>query len=231
MGQNHCINSLKERQFSSACQLDHFEYLKECLTFAPILAIPNWLQPFIIDTDANNVGISTMLSQVDQEEIEHVIANGSHVLSKAVHNYCGTLLLCDMQRASCCCHICTTFPAVPSQPTIYHPSQIMALLSGYKSLETLKANSWKGFKSTSNQFIVIHCPGNKCANADALLRLPCQQCGRASHYNIISIALLTTSHLLCAYSPDQLKIWNCRTVTLNKFWGGRRMGSNLLQAI
>lgn len=48
----------------------------------PTLAIPNWSQPFIIDTDASDVGIGAVLSQVDQEGTEHVIAYGSRVLSK-----------------------------------------------------------------------------------------------------------------------------------------------------
>ena len=52
--------------------------------------MPNWSQPFIIDTDASDVGIGAVLSQVDQEGTEHVIAYGSRVLSKAEHNYCVT---------------------------------------------------------------------------------------------------------------------------------------------
>ena len=51
-----------------------FEHLKRCLTSAPTLAMPNWSQPFIIDTDASDVGIGAVLSQVDQEGTEHVIA-------------------------------------------------------------------------------------------------------------------------------------------------------------
>ena len=52
--------------------------------------MPNWSQPFIIDTDASDVGIGAVLSQVDQEGTEHVIAHGSRVLSKAERNYCVT---------------------------------------------------------------------------------------------------------------------------------------------
>ena len=76
-------------KWSSECQAT-FEHLKRCLTSAPTLAMPNWSQPFIIDTDASDVGIGAVLSQVDQESTEHVITYGSHVLSKAEHNYCVT---------------------------------------------------------------------------------------------------------------------------------------------
>ena len=73
--------------------------------------MPKWSQPFIIDTDAGDIGIGAVLSQVDQEGTEHAIAYSSHVLSKAECNYCVTRY----------CHIPTTLPTVPSQPTIYHP--------------------------------------------------------------------------------------------------------------
>lgn len=56
----------------------------------PTLAMPNWSQPFIIDIDATDTGVGAVLSQVDQEGIEHVIAYGSHVLSKTECNYCAS---------------------------------------------------------------------------------------------------------------------------------------------
>ena len=60
-------------------------------------------------------------------------------------------------------------------------------------------------KASEYQFSIIHCPGRKHGNVDALLRLPCQQCGRASHYDSTTVALLASSNLLCGYSPDQLR--------------------------
>ena len=45
---------------------------------------------FISDTDAGDVRIGAVLSQVDQESIEYVIIYGSDVLPKAGCDYCAT---------------------------------------------------------------------------------------------------------------------------------------------
>ena len=52
--------------------------------------MPNWSQPFIIDTDASDTGLRAVLSQVDSQGIEHVVAYASHILTKAEQNYCIT---------------------------------------------------------------------------------------------------------------------------------------------
>ena len=72
-------------KWTSECQTA-FDHLRKCLTFAPTLAMPNWTQPFIIDTDASDAGIGAVLSQLDKEGNEHVVAYVSHLLSKAEHN-------------------------------------------------------------------------------------------------------------------------------------------------
>ena len=92
--------------------------------------MPNWSQPFIIDTDASDVGIGAVLSQVDEESIENVITYGSRVLSKAECNYCvhakSFLLSSHFYNISD-----NTF-SVNHLPSV----QVMVLLPGYKSLET-----------------------------------------------------------------------------------------------
>ena len=67
-----------------------FDNLKQCLTTAPILAMPNWSKPFIIDTDACDSGIGEILSQIDENGMEHVVCYASRILTKAETNHCVT---------------------------------------------------------------------------------------------------------------------------------------------
>ncbi|CAC5414888.1 unnamed protein product [Mytilus coruscus] len=60
--------------------------LKNALMSTPVLAYPNPQLPFILDTNASNVGIGAVLSQV-QDGQEKAIAFGSKKLNKAQQRY------------------------------------------------------------------------------------------------------------------------------------------------
>ncbi|KAJ8349267.1 hypothetical protein SKAU_G00243970 [Synaphobranchus kaupii] len=67
-----------------------FDQLRAALTEAPVLAYPPDAQrPFIVDTDASNIGVGAVLSQED-EDGERVVAYYSRALGKAERNYCVT---------------------------------------------------------------------------------------------------------------------------------------------
>ena len=55
----------------------------------PVLTYPRTMEPLLLDTDASNVGVGVVLSQVNDGE-ERVIAYCSHALSRPERNYCTT---------------------------------------------------------------------------------------------------------------------------------------------
>jgi RNase H-like domain found in reverse transcriptase/Integrase zinc binding domain/Integrase core domain len=70
-------------------QQQAFDQLKEKLTTAPILGIPNDEGTFYLDTDASDQGLGAVLSQI-QNDSERVIAYASRALNCAERNYCTT---------------------------------------------------------------------------------------------------------------------------------------------
>ena len=70
-------------------QQEAFDLLKRLLTSAPVLAYPKEGCPYVLDTDASDVGIGAVLSQVQHGE-ERVIAYASKTLDRAQRNYCVT---------------------------------------------------------------------------------------------------------------------------------------------
>ena len=65
--------------WSPACQ-DAFDKLKKDLSSNPVLTSPDFDQPFVIQTDASNVGIGAVLSQSDEKGQDRPIAYFSHKL-------------------------------------------------------------------------------------------------------------------------------------------------------
>jgi hypothetical protein len=66
-----------------------FEALRRALVEPPVLALPNNQDPFLLDTDASDVGVGGVLSQV-QEGQEKVIAYSSFSLTPEQRKYCTT---------------------------------------------------------------------------------------------------------------------------------------------
>lgn len=63
-----------------------FKEIKRLLTSTPILARPDFSLPFTLCTDASNVGLGAVLTQIQNGE-ERVIAYSSRTLSSAEQNY------------------------------------------------------------------------------------------------------------------------------------------------
>lgn len=67
-------------------QADALYRLKQLLTSAPVLARPDFTQPFTLKTDASNVGLGAVLTQIQSGE-EKVIAYSSRTLTSCEKNY------------------------------------------------------------------------------------------------------------------------------------------------
>ena len=66
-----------------------FEEMKNILMTAPILSYPDFEVPFILDTDASDVGTGAVLSQL-KDNLERVIAYYSKAMTQEEQNYCTT---------------------------------------------------------------------------------------------------------------------------------------------
>ena len=77
-------------EWTNACE-EAFERLKHKLVSSPILAYPKNEGLFVLDTDASLYGSGAVLSQVQENGEERVIAYGSKSLSKTQKNYCTTM--------------------------------------------------------------------------------------------------------------------------------------------
>ena len=64
------LHQLTERgiafSWSKDCE-DSFNVLRDCLSGAPLLVFPDFNKPFILDTDASDIGIVAVLAQADEE--------------------------------------------------------------------------------------------------------------------------------------------------------------------
>ena len=143
-----------------------FEELKTYLIQPPVLALPNATDPFILDTDASDVAIGGVLSQV-QDGVEKVISFGSYSLIPEQKRYCTTRKeLLSIVRFT-------------RQFKHYLLGRIFTVRTDHSSLTWLLR-----FKDPQGQLarwmeelaqyrmIVKHRAGIKHGNADAVSRLP-----------------------------------------------------------
>ena len=163
-------------KWSNDCQ-EAFEELRRRLITAPVLAYPNYSKPFILDTDASNIGIGAVLSQLGEDGLEHVIGYTSRLLTKPERRYCVT-------RKELLAVVVFTQQFRP-----YLLGEKFLLRTDHHSLKWLQ-----NFKEPEGQlarwleklqqfqFEIVHRPGIKHGNADALSRIPCRQCGREDHH-------------------------------------------------
>lgn len=155
--------------WSPECE-EAFQALKSRLVSAPILAYPRDDDPYILDTDASDVGIGAVLSQVQDGE-EKVIAYASSVLNKHERRYCVTrkelLSLVKFTK-----HF---------KPYLY--GRKFLIRTDHGSLKWLcnfkepEGQIARWLESLSEyDYVIEHRPGRLHQNADSLSRVFCNLC-------------------------------------------------------
>ena len=148
------------------------------LTTAPILAHPDFSQPFILDTDASDLAIGSVLSQkIDNKE--RVLAYASRTLSKAERKYCVTRkeLLALVYFVKYFRHY-----LYGREFTVRTDHGSLRWLMNFKNPEGQVAR-WLEVLSTYT-FTVEHRPGRLHGNADSLSRKPVSPCDKDIHEEV-----------------------------------------------
>ena len=153
-------------EWTKACE-ESFQQLKDALVSAPVLVYPRTTEPFLLDTDASNVGVGAVLSQVHDGE-EKVIAYYSHALSRPERNYCTTRReLLAVVRA-----IENFHPYLYGRPfTVRTEHASLQWLLTFKNPEGQMAR-WLE-KLQTYHFCIEYRAGKGHQNADVLSRRPC----------------------------------------------------------
>lgn len=147
------------------CQ-EAFQQLKRSLTIAPVLAYPDPKKPFILDTDASDVGIGAVLSQ-EEGGLERVVAYASRALTKQERKYATTKkeLLSVVTFTKYFKHY-----LLGREFVLRTDHSSLRWLHNFSGLEGQLAR-W--VEQLANfEYKIIHRPGKQHANADALSRLP-----------------------------------------------------------
>lgn len=157
-------NKLYHWEWTEACQ-ESFELLKASMLSHPVLAHPNSEHPFRLRTDASNTGIGAVLTQLDGEENERVVAYYSRVFNAAQRNYSTTERECLAVIAA----------IEHFRPFLF--GQNFTVITDHSSLQWLwKHQSPNGrlmrwvLRLQPYSFAIEHRPGTTMGDADALSR-------------------------------------------------------------
>eukprot|EP00731_Ephydatia_muelleri_P019461 Em0012g286a len=156
--------------WSKECN-DAFFDLKKRLVSSPILTLPDFSLPFVLDTDASGDGLGAVLAQ-NVDGVERVVAYASRALSRTEKKYCAT------RREM----LALVWAARHFRPYLYGRKftlrtdhHCLQWLHNFKELEGQVAR-WLEVLSEYD-YTVIHRVGKQHTNADALSRGRCVQCG------------------------------------------------------
>ena len=144
-----------------------FDDLKGSLIKTPVLAYPDFSKPFRLATDASELGLGAILSQID-DGIERVVGYASRTINKHERNYTITEL------ETLAVHWAVT---LPFKPYLYYKE--FELVTDHDTIRWLRtAKDPKGklarwvIALEAYRYKVVHKQGKLHTNADALSRNP-----------------------------------------------------------
>ena len=152
--------------WDSTCQ-QAFESLKQCLIAAPVLAFPNFDNPFLMETDASGIGLGAVLAQKQEDGSVRPLAYASRSLQKHERNYGVTELEA----------LAVVWGVKHFRPYLYvHRCDVYTDHEALKSLLNTPQPSGKlarwGMAIQELDLHIHYRPGGKNQNADALSRDP-----------------------------------------------------------
>ena len=171
-----------------------FQHLKTCLCSAPILAYPNFDKPFILQTDASDVGLGAVLTQLDKSGHERVISYASKTLTDRERNYTA------MEKEALAVVFAT------GHFRVYLLGRKFQLMTDNRALKWLHTIQPKGriarwiMDLQEFDFTVSHRPGASNQNADALSRLNHQT--SALHNNTLCNSSAPSASFFVGLVPD-----------------------------
>src|SRR4051794_30064341 len=147
-------------------QQTSFEELKQRLMEAPILQYPDFTKPFVLYTDASGTGLGAVLSQIDEEKRERVIAYASRSLNKAECNY-------GITDQECLAIVWAVKHFEPYLGLL--PFRVITDHSALKFLQTAEMPTGRRARwimyLQQFKFEITYRPGKENKNADALSRI------------------------------------------------------------
>ena len=174
-----------------------FQTLKSLLVSPPILAHPDVNKPYIVTADASSFGIGAILSQMNENDEEHVICYFSKKLTPTQRNYCAT----DLELLAC-------ITAMEQfRPYLY--GRKFKLITDHRpilylqNMKNLNARHFRYIlKLQEFRFEIIHRQGLLHGNVDMLSRNP-QFLDSISKFKNTKVNLIKK----ILVNSDQLKDW------------------------
>lgn len=185
----------KDKPFKwEEAQEEAYKFFTTALCTEPVLKYPDFSKPFVLSTDASNTAIGAVLSQVHHGQ-EHPIAYASRQLNKAESNYSTTekelLALIWATKYFRCYLYGRKFTAVTDHAAL----RWMLSLKDPSS----RLTRW-ALRLSEFDYEVVHKPGRKHANADALSR----------HVNVIATPLISRQEISREQQQDEFCLKHIR---------------------